>query len=114
MKTIILCFFIFCILHTSVNAEEFIYDSHGKKDPFSAPIINTSRDVKEELLANVQLEAIIWDDESPLTMINDKVVGIGDEIAGAKIVEIKQNEVIFEADGKQVILKLRLREEGGI
>lgn len=97
----------------SLNAEDFVYDSHGKKDPFSPPVIGVVETTDKEQLAGVKLEGIIWDEENPIAVINDKVVSIGDEVAGAKIVGMTRNEVTFEVDGQQVELKLRIIEEEG-
>lgn len=90
---------------------EFVYDSHGKKDPFTAPVVGGAEKTSADILAGVRLEGIIWDPETPIAIINDKVMGIGDEVAGAKIVEIKQNEVIFDLDGKKVNVKLNIKTE---
>lgn len=108
--------FILCILCCSgfFYAEEFTYDSHGRKDPFSPPVISAGQKADIELLTGVELEGIIWDELSPIAIVNDKVVNIGDEVAGAKIVEITENEVVFEVNGQKVKLRLRIIEEGGL
>lgn len=93
-------------------AEEFIYDPHGKKDPFTPPVISAVEKAGTEVLAGVRLEGIIWDEKKPIAVINDKVVSIGDEVSGARIVEIRQNEVIFDVNGQMVSVKLRVVEEG--
>lgn len=94
------------------NGEEgFIYNSHGKKDPFAPPVLEEEGKLKKELLLGIKLKAIIWDRQRPLALINDKVVGIGDTIAGGKIVDIKENEVIFLTGKQKVTIKLRKREE---
>lgn len=94
-------------------SEEFVYDSHGKKDPFSPPVIKAVEKAGTEVLTGVRLEGIIWDERNPVAVINDKVVSVGDEISGAKIVEIRQNEVIFDVNGQLISVKLRLEEAGG-
>lgn len=101
-----------CALCVSIFAEEFTYDSHGKKDPFSPPVISAVEKAGTEVLAGVRLEGIIWDEKKPIAVINDKVVGIGDEISGAKIIDIRQNEVIFDVNGQMVTVKLRTPEGG--
>lgn len=109
----ILFFFVSLCLCGFLFAEEFIYDSHGKKDPFSPPVIKAVEKAGTEVLTGVRLEGIIWDERNPVAVINDKVVSVGDEISGAKIVEIRQNEVIFDVNGQLISVKLRLEEAGG-
>lgn len=107
----VLCSFL-CALCGEIFTEEFTYDSHGKKDPFSPPVISAVEKAGTEVLAGVRIEGIIWDEKKPIAVINDKVVGIGDEISGAKIIDIKQNEVIFDVNGQMISVKLRIPEGG--
>lgn len=99
--------FIFLLLYSFLFAEDlFIYNSHGKKDPFSPPIIGAVEKTGEEVLKGVKLEGIIWDEKKPMAIINNKVVGVGDDISGAKIIEIKKNEVIFNFDSQTISVRL--------
>lgn len=107
-SNIVLILYIFC---GTVFAEEFVYDSHGKKDPFGPPVVTTAEKTDEEVLSGVKLEGIIWDEKKPLAVINDKVVAAGDEVGGAKVIEIKQHEVLFDVDGQIVQVKLRSKVE---
>lgn len=101
---------LFCVLCGFLFAEEFLYDAHGKKDPFSPPIISTGEKTGAEVLTGVKLEGIIWDEKKPIAIINDKVVGIGDTISGAKIIEIKKDEVIFDINGQTVSVKIKMEK----
>ena len=105
-----------CVLCSPVspNTEEFIYDSHGKKDPFAPPVLSGAEKVDIEMLTGIKLEGIIWDEKNPMAIINDKIVGVGEEIAGAKIVGITENEVVFNVNGQEIKLRLRIIEEGEI
>lgn len=94
-------------------AQEFVYDSHGRKDPFSPPVIKAAEKAGTEVLTGLRLEGIIWDEKNPIAVINDKVVGIGAEVGGARVVEIRQNEVIFDINGQMVSVKLIIKDEGG-
>jgi len=89
--------------------EQFVYDSHGKKDPFAPPKINVVEDTGADVLSVIRLEGIIWDEDSPIAVINGKVVGVSDEVNGAKIIQIKQNEVILEINGQRTPLKLQTK-----
>lgn len=89
----------------------FIYNDHGKKDPFTPPVVKAIEKQDTDALAGVRLEGIIWDEKNPIAVVNDKVVGIGDVISGAKIIEIKENEVIFDVNGQRISVKLIIKEE---
>jgi hypothetical protein len=91
--------------------DKFIYNDHGKKDPFGPPKIDSVESDGEDVLAGIRLEGIIWDEDSPIAIINGKVVGVTDEINGAKIIQIKQNEVVLEVNGEKMPLKLQTKLE---
>jgi len=46
------------------------------------------------------VKGTIWDDENPLAIINGQILGVGEKIDGATIVEINKDNVVFEKDGK--------------
>ena len=95
-------------------AELFIYDAHGRKDPFSPPVIKATAESTKEIFLGIKLEGIIWDEDAPLAIINGKVVGLDAVIAGAKITKITQNEVVFDVNGEKVFIKLRKKAEEGL
>ena len=112
MKLIIALISLIFISCSLAKADSFVYDSHDKKDPFSYPVLDTAGNNDMETLPGVKLEGITWDEKSPLAIINGKVVGIGDIVSGAEIKEIKENEVIFDANGKDITIKLWRKDEG--
>ena len=116
MKRLLCALCILCALGVLgfLYAEEFVYDSHNKKDPFAPPVLSDTGKIDIEMLTGIKLEGIIWDEKNPMAIINDKIVGVEEEIAGAKIVGITQNEVIFNVDGQEIKLKLQIPEEGEI
>lgn len=59
----------------------------------------------------LSLTGIIYDQESPVAVINDTIVHKGEEIEGALILEIKSNSVVLEKDGKSYTLELIKPEE---
>lgn len=81
----------------------FIYDSQGKRDPL-VPLAGLEEGPK---LAWLSLEGIFWDPASPMAIINDKIVGEGDKIEGAEVVEIKEDRVILRYGEEQSILRLK-------
>ena len=65
------------------------------------------------------LEGIVWDEERPLAVINDRVVGVGDTVRQSRIAKITQTEVFLEDGEETFSLRLGKRElkegpKGGI
>lgn len=48
-----------------------------------------------ETLPSVNVTGIVWDSKEPIALVNSKFLKKGDEIKGAKIVDIQLNEVKF-------------------
>lgn len=59
-----------------------------------------------ESFSSLALNGIAWDDENPRAAINDRIVGVGDEVDGRVVVDILQNKVILDEKGKRVELRL--------
>jgi len=53
------------------------------------------------------LSGILYDQEKPLAIINERIVSEGASINGAKLVEVKLNSVKLSLKGKEFILKLK-------
>lgn len=56
-----------------------------------------------------QLTAIIWDETRPMAIVNNKVVGIGSEIGGTKVLSIEKNKVKLGSGEKIIELELYLK-----
>lgn len=69
--------------------------------PFSGKVY-TSR---QEGPVSLKLSGIIWDSKNPLAMINERVVKVGDTIAGNTVVEIKHDRVILNNGSSDFELK---------
>lgn len=69
------------------------YASWGK-NPFAVTESRAERSSK------VVLNGIAWDERNPKVMINDQIVGVGDEIGGNKVVSIRDNGVTLN-DGER-------------
>ena len=93
------------------RADELIYNSHGKKDPFAPPEINDQGQGGAEVLSGIKVEGIIWEKDNPLAVVNSKVVMVGETVAGVLVAEIKEDEVIFEINGRRFPVKLHNRVE---
>jgi hypothetical protein len=53
-----------------------------------------------------RLGGIIRSDKGAYALVNDRMVGEGDEIDGAKVVAIGQNSVELVKDGKKIVLRM--------
>jgi len=69
---------------------------HMKKLKAVVTPTTTTPDTTGEFL----VKGTIWDDENPLAIINGQILGVGEKIDGATIVEINKDNVVFEKDGK--------------
>lgn len=76
-----------------------------RRDPF---ILGGPEKLGEEAEdeTGLELTAIAWDQQRPLAIINNEVVGVNDEINGAKIVAIEKNKVKLTKDNQTWELKL--------
>ncbi len=81
--------------------EQEIKKMDFKRDPFSRQSLS---DLEES--QDLHLSGILWDEVNPTAIINDEIVAVGGEINGKKIVEIRKDKVILEADGQTTGLAL--------
>ncbi|MDH3892037.1 MAG: hypothetical protein OEV49_13230 [candidate division Zixibacteria bacterium] len=76
-------------------------------DPFRTVIKPSSKPAdkpKEEL--KLILSGIVFNDKSPMAVINKKSVRTGDSINGARIVSIDRNSVTVERNGRTFTLRV--------
>ncbi len=106
-------FFIFCFLF-SVSAQESRYAfKPSDKDPFS-PLVSKNGILlipREVDLGGLVIKGIICSEESPIAIINDKVVGKGENIGDYLVLEIEEKRVILKNGDQEFILKLGEEEE---
>ena len=78
-------------------------------EPYPATLRDPMKEVKQvvtdttttpDTTGEFIVKGTIWDDENPLAIINGQVLGVGEKIGGATIVEINKDNVVFEKDGK--------------
>ena len=81
--------------------EQEIKEIDFNRDPFSRQSVS---DLEES--QGLFLSGILWDEVNPAAIINDQIITVGGEINGKKIVEIRKNKVILEADGQTTELGL--------
>lgn len=74
------------------------------RDPFSGKVYysgTVSGDTGE-----LSLNGIIWDEKSPVAMINDRIVKVGDRVGVNTIIDIKKDRVILSNGIKTFELRL--------
>jgi thioredoxin-related protein len=55
---------------------------------------------------DLALTGIFHSADSPKAVINNTIVGIGDEVSGAKVIRITETEVTLSRDGKEIKLRM--------
>lgn len=90
---------------SSQDLDSIFSKTQIRRDPF---VLGGPEKLGEETEAEMGLEltAIAWDQQRPLAIINNEVVGVNDEINGAKIVAIEKNKVRLTKDNQTWELKL--------
>ncbi|MCK5229631.1 MAG: hypothetical protein KAR13_05160 [Desulfobulbaceae bacterium] len=74
------------------------------RDPFNRPLeqLIPQGEIEQEqgleLFADFSLIAIIWNKELPIAIINDTMVGVGDTVKGATVLEIAKKAVVLERE----------------
>jgi type II secretory pathway component PulC len=53
----------------------------------------------------LSLGGIVWSRTLPLAIINEALVGVGDSVAGRKVVRIGRDEVVVEINARKERLK---------
>lgn len=81
--------------------EQEIKKMDFKRDPFSKQSFSDPEESQ-----GLYLSGILWDEGNPTAIINDEIVAVGGKINGKKIVAIRKNKVILEADGQTTELSL--------
>ncbi len=92
-----------------VFADEFRYDSHGKRDPFLSP---TTQSVAEGQLSHgeLKLEGIVVDKKGQsYAVVNSEIVREGQKFQGFLLKKITTHEVTFQRDDE--IFKIPLRQD---
>ena len=74
------------------------------RDPFNLPAeqlidqYQAKKGQRPEVFVDFSLIAIVWNKQLPLAVINDKLVGVGDTVKGATVLEIEKEAVTLERE----------------
>lgn len=105
-----------------MTAEQYVYDSHGRRNPFLPPPApkRGQRTVGDETEVDTaplrkwfgdNISGILYDPGNPRVLIGDEIVETGQEINGCTIVEIRPEGIVFEYMKKRVEVPLAREEE---
>ncbi len=89
------------------------YNADNYQDPFTPQIKKEeekkleaqSLDSREIPISEFNVQGMIWNSDRPQAIIEGQILGIGDEIKGAKIVEISKEGVKLLIEGKIIMAK---------
>ena len=88
-----------------------ISESDRRKSGSSGGTLSTKTPVvglTDGLALGYSIEGIVWDEAEPLALINNQVVGVGDQIDNeTQIVEITPGKVRFTRKGREYFLEFR-------
>ena len=102
MKKAILAFLILLLLFVCCEAQASVqYDSQGVRDPMESLLPKeAAKDAENVTPPSITVTGIVWGSNMPEAIVNDQVVKIGDEIAGAKIVDIARHGISVLFSGR--------------
>jgi len=81
-----------------------------KKEWDRNPFLAIGQEKEATYLLGLSLTGILWDEEKPLAMINNVVVGVSDTIDHYTVKEISSDTVLLERDGEPFVLHLGAKE----
>lgn len=87
---------------------ESLLNELKRKNPFSPQHFN---ETKIEGKKEIELEGIMWDNQKPFAVIDGAVLAEGDSLDGKKVIKIRNESVILDNQGRQEILKIKLKWE---
>ena len=108
---IILCLLLFAPSVYSEETEQFVYDAHGKRDPFVPLIgdIHMGRTDSDEIVSieDVVFQGIASDAMGrKVVIVNDEIFKIGDTAGAMLVKSISNKSVIIVIQGKEYDLLL--------
>jgi hypothetical protein len=83
----------------NLSAQEAYWDKEWSRDPF----VPVGGETASATGASLVLSGVVWDEDSPIAMINEKVLKVGDVIEGYKIVKILPSSVVVETSSGSTI-----------
>ena len=85
----------------TIDIEHYLTLNWGR-DPFYLAKKGASSIVSDEVQNGWILNGILFNKETPSAVINKKIVGVGSEINGAKIIDITKTKVTMEKENSEI------------
>lgn len=86
-----------------------------KRNPFRSPLQLVGQAIGLPLAANsggdLELRAILVGDPHSFVNLGGQIMGVGDEVAGYKLVSVAEEHAVFLRDGEMVTLSLYSESE---
>jgi hypothetical protein len=109
------------ICAASEKSPVLVYDAKGKRDPF-VPLVRDGRMIGSGTDATLGegprdvslplLGGILWDPAGrSIALLNEKEAMVGDVVRGYRVVEIHEDHVVLEQEGRRVTLKMVFEEQ---
>ncbi len=94
------------------QADDFVYDAKGRKDPFVAgePLWTASRTAAR--LKESSLDGIVWDNGNSLVVLDGKVLRKGDKYLGAKLETIERDKAVFSVGEEKISVPVSQSHNG--
>lgn len=95
---------------------DIAYTGRGARDPMdNASVLEKKAEKIEEKkeepkaapVGSFSVSAVVWGARRPQAIINNKVVNIGEQIDGGRIIGIDKNGVRMDFDGEEVLLPVK-------
>ena len=91
-------------------AEEGLYNSRGKRDPF-VPLVTTATRVSSGLVSvenieELNVEGVVYDPAGSIVVINGTVLKEGEELGVVKVLKIKPDGALFSVNGVETFKPL--------
>lgn len=115
MRSVILITFVLLFLiNISYCTEKFVYDSHGKRDPF-VPLIGTVSEMSLSLedvvsIDDIKLQGIAIDESGKVAILNGQVIAEGQTVGKVTLRKIEDEKVSLFIDGMQYEVQLYKEE----
>ncbi len=92
-----------------------VYDSHGKRDPFTPLVTTSTHEVSGlygiESVDDLTVEGVIYDPKNgSIAVINGSVIKEGEEIGGLKVLRIQPEGVYVSLNGSEAYKPLYQEE----
>ena len=102
---------LFLVTAVYARADQFTYDPHGKRDPFSSLVTSTGAAVAYDsdlTLADMSLEGVMADPSgNSAAIINGKIVKVADQVGPYKVEAISSDQVELTKEGERFTIKLK-------